>query len=196
MPDLALTSTTYWLEQLKAGNPQATHELCERCWRLVVHQARQRLQKKIVAFDAEDVAISVFDTFFRRTAEGRYPGVRDGNDLRTLFLAITKKKSLEHMRNENRQKRGGEAVKMPTSEDLASAQTSPALEAEWNDQCQWLLQKLDESLQDVTLLRLEDLTNQEIAEKLSMPLRTVERKLALIRELWTNLGGSNDSGRE
>ena len=98
MPDQA--STTYWINQLKAGNPQTPQEVCDRCWRLVVHQARQRLQKKQVVSDAEDVAVSVFDTFFRGTAEGRYAEMADGNDLRQLFLAITKNRAKDRMRRQ------------------------------------------------------------------------------------------------
>jgi DNA-directed RNA polymerase specialized sigma24 family protein len=186
MPDDA--STTYWLKQLKAGNPQAPLEVCDRCWRLVVHQARLRLHNQPIVSDPEDIAVSVFDTFFRGTAEGKYDATADGNDLRKLFLAITRNKTLEHLRREHRQKRGGDVAKTPAADDLAAPQPDPALEAEWNDQCQWLLQNLDEGLRDVALLRLEGLANKELARKLAMPLRSVERKLALIREIWSNLG--------
>lgn len=176
-------STTYWVDQLKAGNPQAQREVVDRCWHLVVQQARQRLGKPIVS-DAEDVAISVFDSFFRRTAEGRYPELSDGNELRQLFLTITRNKALEHLRRESRQKRGGNAVRLPEREDMAVEQKHPALEAEWNDQCKWLLQCLDESLREVALLRLQGGDVKDISAQLGMPQRTVERKLSLVREVW------------
>ena len=187
---------TYWLDQLRAGNPQAAQEVCERCWRLVVQQARRRLRRQHGIADEEDVAVSVFDTFFRREAEGRYKEMADGNDLRQMFLAITRNKVLDHLKREGRQKRGGDAAKVPATEDMASDQTDPALEAEWNDQCRWLLDNLDNNLRDLALLRLEGLSNKEIAGKMGMPLRAVERKLGLIRELWTTLGENRECGHE
>ena len=45
----------------------------------------------------------------------------------------------------------------------------------------------DETLQRLALWKLEGYSNQEIAKKLSMNVRTVERKLQSIRQCWSNL---------
>ncbi len=53
------------------------------------------------------------------------------------------------------------------------------------DELQALLARLDDEMQRaVALLKIEGFSNPEIAEKLGRPLRTIERKLALIRKIW------------
>jgi transposase len=46
----------------------------------------------------------------------------------------------------------------------------------------------DESLRVVALLKLEGHSNEEIAKSLDCGLRTVERKLEVIRKRWTAEG--------
>jgi DNA-binding CsgD family transcriptional regulator len=43
----------------------------------------------------------------------------------------------------------------------------------------------DETQRHIARLRLEGHANEEIAKELGISLRTVERKLGLIRELWS-----------
>jgi len=53
------------------------------------------------------------------------------------------------------------------------------------EECQRLLAALpDESLRVVAVLKLEGRSDQEIATSLNCGLRTVERKLAAIRQRW------------
>jgi DNA-directed RNA polymerase specialized sigma24 family protein len=53
------------------------------------------------------------------------------------------------------------------------------------DECRRLLDKLrDDSLRRVALLRMEGYTNDEIARELRCSLRTVARKVELIRRTW------------
>ena len=45
----------------------------------------------------------------------------------------------------------------------------------------------DETQRSVARLRFEGYANEEIAEKLDISLRSVERKLKVIREIWTTM---------
>ena len=55
------------------------------------------------------------------------------------------------------------------------------------EQCERLLMKLDdEVLRNIAQQKLEGYTNQEIADRLEVRLRTVERKLARIRAEWSS----------
>jgi hypothetical protein len=57
------------------------------------------------------------------------------------------------------------------------------------DEYRWLFGSLaDESLRVVALLKLEGYSNEEIARSLDCSLRTEERKLEVIRKLWTAEG--------
>jgi hypothetical protein len=58
------------------------------------------------------------------------------------------------------------------------------------DECRSLLGQLrDDSLRAVALLRMEGYTSEEVSERLGLSLRTVARKLELIRRTWTEKGG-------
>jgi len=53
------------------------------------------------------------------------------------------------------------------------------------DECRNLLQKLDDPrLRDLALAKMEGYSNQEIADRMDCSLRTVERRLRLIRKEW------------
>jgi len=57
------------------------------------------------------------------------------------------------------------------------------------DEARRLFEKLaDDSLREVVRLRLEGYSNDEIARALNCGLRTVERKLAVIRKRWAAEG--------
>ena len=50
-----------------------------------------------------------------------------------------------------------------------------------------MLEGLDEPLQKIAMKKLEGYTNQEISANLRISLRSVERKLQLIRQKWESL---------
>ena len=62
---------------------------------------------------------------------------------------------------------------------------TPEFAAIMNEQCRRLLGSLgDDSLRVVALMKLDGHSNEEIARSLDCGLRTVERKLELIRKRW------------
>jgi DNA-directed RNA polymerase specialized sigma24 family protein len=52
------------------------------------------------------------------------------------------------------------------------------------ENCIRLLDRLDPALRQIAQLRLDGYTNIEIATRLGCALRTVERRLELIRRIW------------
>ena len=52
------------------------------------------------------------------------------------------------------------------------------------DESTRLLGLLDEDLRVIAVAKMEDYTNQEIAENLDCSLATIDRRLRLIRSLW------------
>ena len=58
------------------------------------------------------------------------------------------------------------------------------------EQCEVLLGRLDGPHRQVALWKMEGLTNAEIAGRLDVTPRTVERKLGRIRTLWGRGGGA------
>ena len=68
---------------------------------------------------------------------------------------------------------------------LAGAEPTPEFAAQVADECRRLLGVLrDDSLRVVARLRMEGYSNTEVAGQLGCSLRTIARKVELIRRSW------------
>lgn len=193
---------TLWIDQLKAGDSVAAQKLWEEYFERMVELARRKLNyvPRAVA-DEEDVALSAFNSFCQGARAGRFTQLLDRNNLWPLLMAITANKSVDLIRGENRQKRGGTGqadtndsagslprpVAVPLS-GIISREPTPEFAAEMSDQLQRLLAQLeatgDHDLQRIALLKLDGFSTTEIAEQIGCVNRTVERKTQLIATLW------------
>jgi DNA-directed RNA polymerase specialized sigma24 family protein len=197
-------SVSRWIDQLQAGDPTAVECLWGRYFERLVALARTQLRgAPRRAADEEDVALSAFDSFCRAAERGRFPELLDRHSLWRLLVTITLRKANALRRNEQRQKRGGGEVLGETElqgaadsaadvglEQLLGREPDPELAAQVAEECRRLLGRLeDAALQSLALLKMEGYTNDELAARLGWGLRTVERKLRLIRTLWKEEGG-------
>ena len=180
-------SVTVWLAQLQAGEDAAAQPLWERYFRRLVELARSRLRgAPRAAADEEDVALSAFDSFCRGAAGGRFPQLHDRDELWRLLVVITAHKALDRLRHERRQKRRGASVDAGGLEGVIGPEPSPEFAAQVAEEYRRLLHVLgDRELQAVAVWKMEGDTAAEIAGKLGYTTRTVERKLRLIRSIWT-----------
>jgi RNA polymerase sigma factor (sigma-70 family) len=191
-------SDTRWLNLLKTGDRAAAQVLWERYFRLLVGCARRRLGTAPKgAADEEDVALSAFDSFCRGVEKGRFPHLEDRNDLRNVLLMLVARKAAHRVRDERCGKRGGGKVSnqadLPGAADddalayLIDQEPTPEAAAQIADECSRLLDKLgDDDLRAIALWLVEGYTVDEIAAKLGRSPRTVARKLAEIRDLWSD----------
>src|SRR5262245_3083246 len=123
-------SVTHWIGQLQAGNPSAAQQLWERYFHRLIGLARQRLRDATRrAADEEDVALSAFDSFCRNAEQGKFPRLADRDSLWRLLVVLTARKAAHLLRDERRQKRGGNAVAVGL-EEVLSREPSPAFAAE------------------------------------------------------------------
>jgi DNA-directed RNA polymerase specialized sigma24 family protein len=192
-------SVTEWLGDLRTGNRDvASRLLWERYFTRLARLAQARLRAVIrSSADGEDVALSVFDSFFKGVAAGRFPDLGNRDDLWRLLVTIAARKAHNRERNECRQKRGGGRVvgegalkgASPSADDFLAQvvgnEPTPEFAAMVTDEYRRLFGSLaEESLRVVALLKLEGHSNNEIARSLDCGLRTVERKLDVIRKRW------------
>lgn len=188
-------SVSQWLGQLQAGDRDAVEKLWQRYFRRLVGLARKKLEgTPRRAADEEDVALSAFDSFCRGAEHGRFPQLEDRDNLWRLLVTITARKAYQHLLHEGRQKRGGNAVLdeaalagpgEPGLEQLLGREPSPEFAAEVAEEYRRLLDALpDAELRSVAQWKLEGYTNEETAAKLGCAVRSVERKVRLIRGLW------------
>jgi len=191
-------SVTIWVDAVRGGDQEAARQLWQRYFESLVRLARSRLQSRAKgAADEEDVALSAFDSFYGGIAQGRFPDLADRDDLWRLLVTIAARKASDQNRWESRQKRGGGRVlhesdlmagpepEMDGLAQIVGAEPSPEFAALVADECARRLQGLpDESLRQVALLKMEGYLNEEIATRLDCGLRTVARKLEVIRKAW------------
>jgi DNA-directed RNA polymerase specialized sigma24 family protein len=190
-------SVTRWVGDLKGGDPDAARELWRRYFATLVRFARARLRAGArVAQDEEDVALSAFDSFCESAAHGRFPQLENRDDLWRLLVTIAARKAADVSERERAQKRGGGRVVGEGALDAAVAaggffdaiacpEPTPEFAAMLAEECHLRLESLPDNTQrQIALLKMEGLTNDEIAERLGCGLRSVVRKLALIRKAW------------
>jgi DNA-directed RNA polymerase specialized sigma24 family protein len=146
--------------------------------------------------DEEDVALSAFHSFCDRVGRGQFPQLADRDDLWRILVTITFRKVAESMRHQTRLKRGGGAVlgqsiKMGDSEiddgmaRVLSREPTPEAAAQFAEDYERLLEKLEDStLRSIAVRKLEGHSREEIALALGTSIRTVDRKLTLIRLMW------------
>jgi DNA-directed RNA polymerase specialized sigma24 family protein len=147
--------------------------------------------------DEEDVALSAFDSFFLGVTQGRFPRLADRNDLWSLLVVITARKSLDLLARQGRQKRGGGKVRGESAlldladsagegiEAIVGDEPTPDFATQVAEEYQRLLDKLgDDELRSIAVWKMEGHTNEDIAEWLRLALATVERRLRVIRKLW------------
>lgn len=184
-------SVTHFFGQLRAGSPAAAEALWERFFPRLVALARRTLagRPQRVA-DADDAAQSAFASFCLRVRRGEFE-VRGRDDLWNLLGVITVNKARMQARREAAEKRGGGRVVGEAA--LARADGSPlpideagaALPAaEFDLQCEDLLNRLEPELREFAVLRLLGFRNAEIARMHGCTERKVERKVSLIRLRW------------
>jgi RNA polymerase sigma factor (sigma-70 family) len=140
--------------------------------------------------DAEDIVQEAFASFIKAAKLGRFPDFKDRDDLWRLLFSITKRKAIDLRRKESRRKASGESAFHSPDNEKAGIQEIPADLSEeeaarlLSESMEEALKRLPPELRQYALAKLEGYTNQEIAEMFGVALRSVERKLHLIRRTW------------
>jgi RNA polymerase sigma factor (sigma-70 family) len=193
----AEASVSLWMGRLAEGDPAAAEKIWQRYYERLVRFARHKLAgANRRASDEEDLAQSVFGSFFQAATAGRFPKLNDRDALWRLLLVITSRKAASRARRDLALKRAGEvgeSALLPAGmlgvgggiDQVLGTTPSPEFAALAEEQCQRLLEVLgDEMLRRIAKLRLEGYTVDEISAQLGRAPGTIHRKLARIREIW------------
>ena len=184
------------IARVKLGDQAAATDLWNSCFSRLKHIARARLGNHLHRVsDEEDAVVMAFHSFMRGVKAKRFPRLHTTKELWSILVALTLRKTVDILQKERRRKRGGGRVrgesafnspkKLQGIDGVASPRPSPVTEAMLNEECQRRLATLSTSLRVVALAKLHGLSNKEIASELSCGLRTVERKIRIIRTLWS-----------
>jgi DNA-directed RNA polymerase specialized sigma24 family protein len=183
-------SITHWLLQLRSGNRNAAQPIWEKYFCRLVRLARTHLNgspRRVV--DEEDVVICAFDSFCRGAEEGRFPKLDDRTDLWRVLVTITERKAINQAKYVSRKKRmpAGGTVTFSDTQHVQEIRPSPWFCAQVAELYLELIGDLrDDGLRSIAVWKMEGYTNDEIASRMECSRRSVERKLALIRQHWIN----------
>jgi RNA polymerase sigma factor (sigma-70 family) len=179
-----------WAEHLAAGDARTVEEFWGRYGARLQGLAAEYMSTRLCRREGpEDVVQSVCRTFLRRAQIGQFR-LPDSEQFWRLLCAITITKIRQKARFHQQQKRdfGRERhLASPAGDStfpcpqIAAPQPTPAEAAEFADQLGQLLAELDDEERPLFELKLEQYTNQEIADKRGCSERTVRRILKRIQ---------------
>jgi DNA-directed RNA polymerase specialized sigma24 family protein len=188
------------LDSVRDGDDQAIAKLWDDYYQQLVRIAAKRLPTNLRRTgDEEDIALSAFNSFIAGIRQDNFPDLSGRDNLWGLLITLTGRKVHAHLRHQTRQKRGGgtvrgESVFLDHAGDLKAGGIGgvtgggqPAdIHAELAEACDELLSQLDdEQLKQIAVMRMDGYLVDEIAERLELSKRAVERRLQLIRRTWT-----------
>ncbi len=162
--------------------------------------ARARLGRVRTVADEDDVVVIAFEKFLRAAKEGRFPKLDDRDDLWQVLVLLTDQVAIDEIRRHLAAKRGGGEIRgesalaagMGSNESVQlgmngvpGREPTPEFAALAIERYRRLLDALkSDELRDVAIAKMDGHSNEEIAENLNLSLRSIERKLSLIRSIW------------
>jgi DNA-directed RNA polymerase specialized sigma24 family protein len=189
-----------WLDKIRQGEPAAAQKIWEQYFAQLVRLAQRKMSglPRRVA-DEEDVALSAMNSFVQGARAGKFPRLDDETDLWPLLVTITARKASAQRRRHFAQRRSqgrvrGESIfglgddeQAGGIDGVAGDVPTPEFAVQVADECRSLFDKLDDPLlREIARWKMEGYSNDEIALKLGRTGRTIERKLALIRDCWSD----------
>lgn len=176
--------------RVRDGDQDAAAEIFERYFSRLARLVQTRLSPKLAArVEADDVAQSVFRIFFMSNADERFVLERSG-DLWRLLVGIAIKKIHHEVNRNSAQKRNYQrdqslqlqgGVELPL--EVVVRDPTPDEAAAVTEQLEIMFDRLSETERDVFRLRLEGLSDLEIANKVKRSQRTVRRAVEKSREM-------------
>ena len=175
-------SVTGWLRELKDQQPDAQSKIWHRFVSRLTQRARRKLggiEKTVV--DAEDIVSMAFYNFFEKSPLD-FRKLVDREDLWQILAMLADRRAADEVRKWYRRPNSFELTPIDCADSSATAPDADLILA---DEVGVRLGALpDKTLRDIAIGRLEGRKNHEIADKLDVSLRTVERKVGLIREMF------------
>lgn len=179
------------LARLDQGQGDAQTEVFQRFAERLVKLARSRLDDRIrKTTDPEDVMQSVWKSFFVRQQSGKFE-LQDWGGLWAVLVVMTIRKCGRRSVAAQRAKRDVTREMTPQSSapddssfrwEAVDRSPTPDEAATLTEMVEQVMTGLDDREQTILSLRLQGFTVPEISEQVGLTERSVQRKLAAIRE--------------
>jgi DNA-directed RNA polymerase specialized sigma24 family protein len=198
-PDDDEGSVTRVIRRMQSGEADGATLLWKRFYSKLRLLVRDRLYSRTRTLsDDEDVALDSLAELFQGLLQGQYPQLDSRESLWKLLVTVAWRNVMDEVTRERRLKRGGGRVITESGLGDASQEQSGMLSSVPGDtlapdvkimiaeRCTEMLEALeDEQLQAIALLKTSGCTHQEVADRLGISLRSVERRIAEIRDCWS-----------
>ena len=193
---------TLWIDELRNADEAAARNLWNHFVSRLYESARKKLRPETRrVYDEEDAAQSAFQSVCAGIAAGRFPDLRDRENLWHVLLVVTARKVAHRHRHDQQQRRDvrrnlSDSIFINSNNDsgravidyVCSREPTAEFAAEFVETCERLFQNLnDPTLQQVVTLRIDGYTDSEIAQRLKCSRRSVQRRIEVIRRRWDRL---------
>lgn len=187
------------VRQLDNGDSVAAAKIHDRFVSRLVWLAQQRMEPKLRSkFDPSDVVQSVFQSFYRRQADGQFEHTSWGS-LWALLAQITVRKCGRRATKYHAARRDIQRevpLNGTSSNDgtwlAPSREPLPEEVAGLEDTMTRLMSALDPEQRQIVALKLQNYSHEEIARRVDRTQRTVCRVLKRVRESLTELNAELD----
>jgi DNA-directed RNA polymerase specialized sigma24 family protein len=178
------------MKKLTEGQSQSREEAAKVVWaysyvRLVAMARAMLRNAPRGARDEEDLALNTLNSICAGAAAGRFSDLTSRDNFWRVLYTITVRKARAAKDYGRSKKRDARRVADFEVDQLACSEPTPELAASLVDERAAMIQCLrDETLRQIAELHLDGYNALEIAIKLGVSDRTVQRKLELIRKAW------------
>lgn len=183
------STESQWLRNVVERRDGFESEAVDRFARRLMLFADQRLPTPLKRrVDADDVVQSVFRSFFTRHRQGQFD-FAESDDVWRLLAAMTYRKLMRTIRHHRRQQRDYHREKNDTVEAAEShnspveSEPTPASIAVMMETLSRIMERLPDVHQQILSLRLENYSIRDIADRMQVSMRTVNRALESVRQI-------------
>ena len=195
-------SVSTWLRELCDGDETNFGKLFIRFRAFLLSCSQENLDKsRCRVFDAEDIAMEAFESFYQGFKRGKFPDLTNRHGLLALFATITMRKAINRINFECAAKRGGGDIQGESAIakvydsyhtdlkelDLADLNPTPDEQAIMNDLITGGMNSLPRNLRDIAQKLIVGSTPKQIADELGCSKRTIELKRRRIHDIWARL---------
>jgi DNA-directed RNA polymerase specialized sigma24 family protein len=193
--DAELGSVSGWIAMIRQGKSEAMEPLVKRYFERLSKFADRRLRSGQNVSDAgEDVANLVIQNVTSAIQDGQYPALTDRNDLWLVLMIAAQRRVIDCKRNESFKEDHHTSIRNLTDlmesmnldlDEYLGEEDDQQRGLELVDFWEEMIKKLpEEIMRTVASHKLQGLGNREIARKMIMTPKRIDRIVHKIRDRW------------